>query len=215
MIRINLLSDRDAIQKETTRQQISIYVLSIVLTVVIAGGIHFTLYQKKKGIQEEIRGVEEALKGLKERVGEVERYKQFKKDLETKLSVIKDLQKNKILAVQLLDTLSQRIPEQMWLAKVLKRGNEMTLEGYAIDNETIANFMKGLEGSPFINNIELSLTENKDIEGIGLKHFLITTMVQTSPPQKKVSELKGIPPTSGEASRADKGPSRIATKESP
>jgi type IV pilus assembly protein PilN len=214
MIKINLLSDRDAIRKETTRQQLSIFFLTILLFIVLAGAVQFTLYQKKRGILENIRDVENALKELKERVGEVDKYKQFKKDLEAKLAVIKDLQKNKILSVQLLDTLSVKIAERMWLEKLVTKGNEMTLEGYAIDNETIAGFMKGLEASPITTNIELRLTENKDLQGIALKHFVITTSVQPPPPGTLASDGKESPAASG-GGQSEKLPLQAEGKESP
>jgi len=177
MIRINLLSDREALRKEATRQMLSIYLLLVILTVVVAGAVHFTLYQKKKGVEEDIQAVEARLKELKEKIAEVEKYKQFKAELSKKLEVIRGLQKNKILSVQLLDILSQKTPERMWLSKLAKKGTDMTLEGYAVDNETIAGFMKELEGTAIVSNVELRLTEDKDIQGLPLKHFLITASV--------------------------------------
>lgn len=177
MIRINLLSDREALRKEATRKMLSIYLLLVLLTVVVAGAVHFTLYQKKKGLEEDIQAVETRLRELKEKIEEVEKYKQFKAELLKKLEVIRDLQKNKILSVHLLDILSQKTPERMWLSKLAKKGTDMTLEGYAVDNETIAGFMKELEGTAIVSNVELRLTEDKDIQGLPLKHFLITASV--------------------------------------
>lgn len=179
MIRINLLSDREAIRRESVRQQLSIYLLSILLALVVLGGIHFTLYQKKKGIEEDIRAVEKDLNELKLKVGEVERYKQAKKELETKLAVIQTLEKGKMLAAELLQGIAERIPEKMWLERLSFRGVQLSLQGYAIDNETIANFMKDLERSEAFRNIELLLTEQKTVEGVGMKHFsLVATLRQ-------------------------------------
>lgn len=179
MIRINLLSDREAIRRESVRQQLSIYLLSILLALVVLGGIHFTLYQKKKNIEEDIRAVEKDLNELKIKVGEVERYKQAKKELETKLSVIQTLEKGKMLTAELLQGIAERMPEKMWLERLSFKGVQVSLQGYAIDNETIANFMKDLERSEAFRNIELLLTEQKTVEGVGMKHFsLVATLRQ-------------------------------------
>lgn len=179
MIRINLLSDREAIRRESVRQQLSIYLLSILLTLVVLGGIHFTLYQKKKNIEEEIQSVEKELNELKIKVGEVERYKQAKKELETKLAVIQTLEKGKMLAAELLQGIAERIPDKMWLERLSFKGTQLSLQGYAIDNETIATFMKDLERSESFRNIELLLTEQKAVEGVGMKHFsLLATLRQ-------------------------------------
>ncbi|MEW6442513.1 MAG: PilN domain-containing protein [bacterium] len=177
MIRINLLSDREAIRKESVRQQLSIYLLSLVLTAVVLGGIQFTLFQKKRGLEEDVARVDQELKELKLKVGEVEKYKEAKKELETKLAVIETLEKGKMLTATLLDGIAERIPDKMWLERLVLKGSQLSLQGYAIDNETIANFMKDLEKSQSFRNIELQLTEQKTVEGVGMKHFsLVTSM---------------------------------------
>ncbi len=194
MIRINLLSDREAIRRESVRQQLSIYLLSILLALVVLGGIHFTLYQKKKGIEEDIQSVEKELNELKIKVGEVERYKQAKKELETKLAVIQTLEKGKMLAAELLQGIAERIPEKMWLERLSFKGVQLSLQGYAIDNETIANFMKDLERSESFRNIELLLTEQKTVEGVGMKHFSLVATLRQAGAASAPSSPEGAAP---------------------
>jgi type IV pilus assembly protein PilN len=171
MIRINLLSDREAIRKETTRQQVSIFILTICLVLVILGGIQFYQYRQKKELRENIEYVQKELKELEKKVGEVERYKEAKKELETKLQIIDQLQKGKMLVLHLLDGLGETIPEKMWLEELGFKGGKLSLEGYAVDNETIAAFMKQLERTKSFRTVELVLTEKKEVEGVGMKHF--------------------------------------------
>lgn len=189
MIRINLLSDREAIRKETTRQQVSIFVLSICLLFVILGGIQFALYQKKKGLDEEIRSVNQTLKELDKKVGEVERYKEAKKELETKIDIIHRLQKGKFFVAKMLDDLAQDIPEKMWLDQLEIKKASLSMEGYAIDNETVATFMRTLQTSGTYRSVELLFAENKQIEGIGMKHFsLQAAFTPFQPPEPKAEE---------------------------
>jgi len=188
MIRINLLSDRDAIRKESARQQLSIYMLSLVLAVVVLAGVQFTLYQKKRGLDENIRSVEKELSELKIQVGEVEKYKGAKKELEAKLSVIETLQRGKMLTALLMDSIAERIPEKMWLERLNLKANQISLQGYAIDNETIASFMKDLERSQSFRNIELLLTEQKTVEGVGMKHFSLVASLQPTAGGSAASE---------------------------
>ncbi len=185
MIRINLLSDREAIRKETSRQQVSIFFLLILLFLVILGGVHFMLYQKKRSMEEEMRAVNKVLKELQAKVGEVDKYKEAKKELQTKLEIIDRLQKGKMWTPRLLDHVGEIIPEKMWLDKMALRGTQLSMEGFSIDHETIATFMKDLERSPFFDNVELQLTEKKDVEGVGMKTF---SLVMTSQPKKGPAE---------------------------
>jgi type IV pilus assembly protein PilN len=180
MIRINLLSDREAIRKETTRQQVSIFILTICLLVVILGAIQFYQHQQKRELEQQIKDVKQTLEELKKKVGEVEKYKEAKKELETKLQIIERLQKGKLLVADLLDGIGETIPEKMWLDELSLKGSKFSLEGYAVDNETIAGFMKELERSNSFASVELVLTEQKEVEGVGLKHFsLVATLAPT------------------------------------
>ncbi len=181
MIRINLLSDREAIRKETTRQQVSIFILTICLVLVILGGIQFYQYRQKKELRQNIQYVQKELKELEKKVGEVERYKEAKKELETKLQIIDRLQKGKTLVLQLLDTIGETIPEKMWLQDLGFKGGKLSMEGYAVDNETIAAFMKQLERTKSFRTVELVLTEKKEVEGVGMKHFsLVAALAQVA-----------------------------------
>ena len=189
MIRINLLSDREAIRKETTRQQVSIFILTLCLLVVILGGIQFYQYQQKKDLREQIQDVEQTLKELEKKVGEVERYKEAKMELETKLQIIEQLQKGKLLVVQLRDGIGETIPEKMWLDELGLKGVKFSIKGYAVDNETIAAFMKELQRMKAFQNVELLWTEKKEVEGIGMKHFSMEAIL--APTQAETQESRG------------------------
>jgi type IV pilus assembly protein PilN len=188
MIRINLLSDREAIRKETTRQQVSIFILTICLLVVILGGIQFYQYQQRKDLSQQIQDVEQTLKELEKKVGEVERYKEAKTELETKLQIIEQLQKGKLLVVQILDGIGETIPEKMWLDELGLKGGKFSIKGYAVDNETIASFMKELQRMKDFRNVELLWTEKKEVEGIGMKHFSMEAIL--APTQAETQETK-------------------------
>ena len=204
MIRINLLSDREAIRKETTRQQVSISILTVCLILVILGGIQIYQYRQKKDLEQRIQYVQEELKELKKKVGEVEKYKEAKKELETKLQIIDRLEKGKMLVVQLLDGIGETIPEKMWLQDLGYKGSKLSLEGYAVDNETIAAFMKKLEHTKSFQSVELVLTEKKEVEGVGMKHFsLVATL---APPKTEAAGPRAASDTTGPAQQAKKSP---------
>jgi type IV pilus assembly protein PilN len=172
--------------------------------VVILGGVQFYQYQQKKDLEQQIKDVKQTLKELEEKVGEVDRYKEAKKELETKLQIIERLEKGKLLVVQLLDRTGEKIPDKMWLDELGLKGVNYTMKGYAVDNETIAAFMKELQRSGAFQTVELLWTEKKEVEGIGLKHF---SLVATLAPPK--AEEKG----SGGAEKDPKASAQKARKQ--
>jgi type IV pilus assembly protein PilN len=204
MIKINLLSDREAIRKETTRQQVSIFILMICLLVVILGGIHFYQIQQKKDLTQQIEDVEQALEELRKKVGEVERYKEAKLELETKLQIIERLQKGKLLVVRLLDGIGETIPEKMWLDELGLKGDKFSMEGYAVDNETIAAFMKDLQRMEAFQSVELLWTEKKEVEGVGMKHF--SMVASLAPAKVEEKKLEGTKANQGSSPKIQKTP---------
>ena len=197
MIRINLLSDREAIRKETTRQQVSIFILTICLILVILGGIQIYQYRQKKDLEQRIQYVQEELK-------ELQKYKEAKKELETKLQIIERLEKGKMMVVQLLDGIGETIPEKMWLQDLGLKGGKLSMEGYAVDNETIAAFMKKLERTKSFQTVELVLTEKKEVEGVGMKHFSLVAAL--APTKTEAVGPKAKTDTTGPAQQAKKSP---------
>jgi type IV pilus assembly protein PilN len=191
MIRINLLSDREAVRRETSRQEISIFFLSLCLILVILGGFHFLQVQKKKGLEEDIRKVNKILNELQEKVGKVEEYKAAKQELETKLKIIEQLETGKLWVPRMLDNMSASMPEKLWVEKLQMSGNSLSLEGFAIDHETIATFMKVLESSPFFSNVELLVTEKKQVGGVAMKSFSIMTLTNPHSTEAKSGDGPG------------------------
>ena len=204
MIRINLLSDREAIRKETTRQQVSIFILMICLVLVTLSGIQIYQYRQKKDLEQRIQYVQAELKELQKKVGEVEKYKQAKSELETKLQIIERLEKGKMLVVQLLDGIGETIPDKMWLDELGFKGDNLSMEGYAVDNETIAGFMKRLENTESFRTVELVLTERKEVEGVGMKHFSLVAAL--APPKTETAGPEAKTDTTGPAQQAKKSP---------
>lgn len=193
MIRINLLSDREAVRRESSRQEISIFVLSLCLLVVILGGVQFGLRQKKKGLEEDVQRVNRSLSELEAKVAKVEEYKAAKQELETKLAVIEALEAGRSWVPQMLDNLGESMPERMWVEKLTMRGGGLSMEGFAVDHETVATFMKALETSPFFRSVELQLTEKKPVGGVSMQSFSIATRLNVKASGENPDETAPAP----------------------
>jgi type IV pilus assembly protein PilN len=124
----------------------------------------------------QIRESQAELKRLEAVKREISKAKTNKKILQEKLKIIENLNKNRTRPIEIMSVLASRIPEKMWLQSLDKKGQRVTLQGIALDDETIANFMKKLEQSKMFTAVELVVTERKTIEKLNLKQF---TMICT------------------------------------
>ena len=95
-------------------------------------------------------------------------------ELENRRTVIRNLVTKRNVPIRILDALSQTlIPEKLWLVKVAEQGTTMSLEGFALDNQTIAQYLKVLEDMPLFANVQLELSQQQVLADIKLQKFVI------------------------------------------
>lgn len=174
MIKINLLPVRAAKKKESLRQQISVAVLSLVFVLIIIGYFHVTIVKRVAEANAQILATKDELEKTKAQIGEVSKFKEVKKVLEDKLGVINNLKKGKAGPVLMLDEFSRVTQEKLWVGSFRESGGNIAIDGTALDNETIANYMTELEKSEYFKEIELIVTEQTEQAGMKLKRFNLT-----------------------------------------
>ena len=174
MIEINLLPVRAARRKETFRFQLSVFILILFLLFAFVAYLKWNLNQREARITAQIQATKEEIVKLNKQVGEVDRLKESKARLQQKLAVVDRLERGRLSAAHILDELSQKIPEKIWLESLQKTGESLKIVGIALDNETIANFMTVLERSEYFSGIELEVTEQITQTGLKLKKFSLS-----------------------------------------
>jgi len=99
---------------------------------------------------------------------EIEKVKKRRVELEKKLQVINDLSMQKTGPVEVLDELSMLLPEKAWIGSFTNTGEKVVIDGTAVDNTIIAEFMKRLQGSKHYTDVELVLSQQE-----GLNHKFV------------------------------------------
>lgn len=156
MIRVNLI---DVSQERRKLEFISLAVVAGVVWVVTLLG----LFLWHQGLASEIRRVKDLiakesseLEQLRKTVGEVEKIKQEKAQLENKLNIITGLEKNRYHSLRLLQELSELITDEIWLEGLEFQGNQVKLKGLAVDMQSVGNFLKKLRDQPRFSQATVS-----------------------------------------------------------
>jgi len=145
MIHINLLPVRQEKKREVGRQ----------FLVVVGGALFVTLLgnwlwydglasEEKKNAQR-ISATQARIAELEKVIGEVDKINARKKDVQTKLSILADLRKQRTGPVRMLDALSTAIPKRVWLTAFDEKSNAVKMTGRAASHEDVAEFMRGLQ----------------------------------------------------------------------
>lgn len=183
MIRINLLPVRAAQKKEKLLSQIMILILAVVVALMGCGFMQFTLMRKIGSVKADIAKTQNEINSLKKKIGEVAHYKKLQQELQGKLDVLEKLKEGRSGPVHLLDDLSKSLPDKLWLTSFKESGGSITITGIGMNEETVAQFLRDLEGSPYYQKVELQVTEQVSQKEGKLQKFSLSCRVD-SPPKK-------------------------------
>jgi len=193
MIRINLLPFRAARKKENIRRQISIFILMLFLVSIVLGYGYYLLNGKVNDLKKQVADTKIEVEKYKKITAEIEAIKQKLAILRQKRAVIEKLQTNRFEPVNLLDTMSLKIVEKrMWFTKFQAKGNNINIDGLAVDNTTVADFMVNLEGSGIFKQVKLKSIKRSGKKGSGksYKSFSLSCVKGAPPPAKKSKKAK-------------------------
>jgi type IV pilus assembly protein PilN len=175
MIRINLLPYHEIERKETQSRQIFILASSFVLFLLILASVQIYLWGNISSLEQGLKAKEERLVVLNKIIGEVDEFKKEKLVLEKKLAIIGDLEKNRTYPVRMLADIASQVPvKDVWLDKLSQTSGTLNIEGKGRDNFAVVRFMKNLEGSMYIQSVELVSSKQSEISGVKLQQFNIS-----------------------------------------
>jgi len=83
------------------------------------------------------------------------------------------------------------VPSRLWLTDFKESGGSLSLTGLAVDNQTVADFLKALATFPYFNNVDLIETTQSELEGVALKKFSIKSQLLYQPPPPPVPQKPG------------------------
>jgi len=172
MIRINLVRG-----KRKKRRELSVGSAWIALPVVVLAGtiyFHTTVSGKISRLDADIGKANADIARLQKEIGEVEKFKARKAELQKKVDIISNLQKGRTGPVRHFEALAAAIPEKCWIDTLGMRDERVTLSGVALNNYTIANFMTALGQTGRFRDVVLGAAEQTTVAGVKLVKFNLT-----------------------------------------
>ena len=212
MIRINLLgrarpkAARQAVPLEATLQ----IVFLLVALVFSVGFLYFhwrSMNQEITEVQTHIRkqmGEKARLEHLKTQVDEFARQRTV---LQQRISIIEQLQRNRVGGQVLLDAVANTVSrtDTLWLTSLDRKGDGLTLVGEAGSINAVANFITQLKHSGYFDQVEIK-ESSQDQKNAGVQTFAFTLTAQFS-----LTPGNSAPPTTGAAATTTAPPAKPAT----
>ncbi len=173
MIKINLLL-REKKKKVGMRKEFVFAIAAVLILGVLLGLLHWKMASDIESTQTEIAKTKEQIKFYEAQIAKASKAQKEKELLEEKLRVINDLRKQKSSSARVLDEISMQKPEKMQLESMKKEGTKVGIEGIALDDETVANFMTNLRKTKLFKSVDLIVSEQIEQSKIKLKKFTLS-----------------------------------------
>jgi type IV pilus assembly protein PilN len=171
---INLLLARKEKKKIGLRKEFVIAGISIVIVFICLAILHWRLGQEREDMIGQITKTRNEITYYKSLMVEVNKAKEAQKAVQEKLNVITSLRKEKASPARVLDAISALKPEKLQLESLRKEGSKLGIEGIALDDETVANFMTELRKSKLFRSVDLIVSEQSELSKVKLKKFTLS-----------------------------------------
>ncbi|MFZ5876283.1 MAG: PilN domain-containing protein [Nitrospirota bacterium] len=135
------------------------------------GYVWWSMSAKMSALEQQKTQRTQELAALKEKVKEVEGFEANKKSYEEKIAIIEQLRKNQVGPVRLLDELSRNLPDRVWLTSLVEQSGKVDLEGKAVTNAEIVDFINNLKASRSIREILLIESRQVTEDGVPVYNF--------------------------------------------
>jgi len=159
---------------------------AVLLTVGIIGFLYFsqssTLNNKKRELEEK-RARKAELDVVLKTITQLEK---TKARLDRKVKIISELKSRQHGAVRMMDEVSKAMPDMVWLTKLNFNNNLLKIEGVALNNELIANFINSLKASHYFYNEKFDGSNRKAKGGVDIFQFKLSFAFDNNAAKKKV-----------------------------
>lgn len=178
MIQINLLPVREIKKRAQAKNQIIAASVSFVGFLFILAAIAFYQSSIITDLKNEEANLKKETQKYQKIVDQIKKIDEEKAILERQISVIKQLRQESSLTVHVLDEVANLTPpNRMWLKALSQSSSQLSLNGMALDDQTIARYMDDLEASRYIKNVHLANTTMNTYAERNLKSFSISCVV--------------------------------------
>jgi type IV pilus assembly protein PilN len=182
MIKINLLPVKRAPKAAPLDEAMVQMALALAVVAVFLGACGYRWYMLTDEVAQQTLVREQKtneLADLKKKVVEVENYEKDVKLLEDQNQIIEQLRKNQVGPVRQLDHLSQGLdPLKVWLTNIAEASPEITVDGRALSNDDIVEFVKNLQRANYFASGLLEESRQVIDEGVTVYQFKLKLQVR-------------------------------------
>lgn len=186
MILINLLPYREARRMALLQKIFLAWGAALVVGLIAAWLVDNEMLERLQRLSDQKDQNQRVIVLLDQKLGEAKDIKEKRALLQARLEAIEELQRQRRVTLNILDQISLRIPEKVWINSLNTSNEDVRVTGIAQSNSEVARFMDNLEDSPLFKAVFLNQTSQTRVRTHALKSFSLR--IELLPPEQDEGE---------------------------
>src|ERR1700675_4294203 len=188
MIRINLLGQT---RPKSSRRPVdtgaalpALFVgAGLLFGCLILGYLYYSWQRQLNDENSRIKQLQAQKTDLEQIKQQVESFEKQKQVLQQRVSTIEQLQRDRTGGQELLDQIANTVArtENLWLTSLVRKGNNLAIEGSSASVNGVANFITALKRSGYFSKVEIKESKQDD-KNTAVQTFLFQVFMEITPP---------------------------------
>jgi Tfp pilus assembly protein PilN len=111
-------------------------------------------------------------------VAEIKKFKEDEAIIQSRITALQKIAKDRHREIRVMDLMQSVIPEKSWLTRVNIQPDKVSITGLALTDYEVSTFMEALTKSAFLMDVNLVSSTEILQEGVSLKKFEITCLLE-------------------------------------
>ncbi|MGI2170069.1 PilN domain-containing protein [Shewanella sp. MF05960] len=165
MANINLLPWREEAREKQKRDYIGVLALVFLVTSLLVYLFLSFLEVVTDDQRQRNAYLQSEIALLDTQIAEIRKITERKQDIERRTEIILNLQQSRNLPTHVLDELVRIVPPGIYLSSIEKKGSILWIEGRSESNNNVANMMRKVKTSSYLNdpNMQSIVTQNEEL----------------------------------------------------
>ncbi|HAT7072086.1 TPA: pilus assembly protein PilN [Legionella pneumophila] len=152
MTEINLLPWREQKREQEKKLFTTMLLIGIIIAAAIVFLMNFYVSHLISNQTNRNQILQKEITALDEQIKEIKALKQIREGLISRMSIVQNLQSIRTLMVHLFDELVRIIPPGIYITKIQREHDVITLWGYSESNTSVSILMRNIDADVWIQN---------------------------------------------------------------
>ncbi len=169
-IRVNLLPTREIRELRRKRRVLLAGAAALLLAAGALAAGNLSQHRRGNALESDLAALRQKVAALRVRSRDVKILEETVKQARLKSRAVADWLERRAEHPRVLRGLSTAVPERLWLTRYAESGDATVLEGQAMDDDSIAGFLRALAGTFEARDL---MEAGEATEGEGLRRFVV------------------------------------------